>query len=113
YTPNYTMPEKLDKKDCVTILREYIKAYKPTEDKNEWFTQIKDVCPAANFATDTKEYKQNPDAYRGNPGDASTIIRIALTGRQQTPDLCSIMNVLGYDKCIARLSSAADYLEEK
>lgn len=113
YTPDYTMPEKLDKKDCVTILREYIKAYKPTEDKNEWFTQIKDVCPAANFATDTKEYKQNPDAYRGNPGDASTIIRIALTGRQQTPDLCSIMNVLGYDKCIARLSSAADYLEEK
>lgn len=113
YTPNYTMPEKLDKKDCVTILREYIKAYKPTEDKNEWFTQIKDVCPTANFATDTKEYKQNPDAYRGNPGDASTIIRIALTGRQQTPDLCSIMNVLGYDKCIARLSSAADYLEEK
>lgn len=113
YKPDYTMPEKLDKKDCVTILREYIKAYKPTEDKNEWFTQIKDVCPAANFATDTKEYKQNPDAYRGNPGDASTIIRIALTGRQQTPDLCSIMNVLGYDKCIARLSSAADYLEEK
>ncbi|MBQ1231048.1 MAG: glutamate--tRNA ligase [Clostridia bacterium] len=113
YKPDYTMPEKLDKKDCVTILREYIKAYKPTEDKNEWFTQIKDVCPAANFATDTKEYKQNPDAYRGNPGDASTIIRIALTGRQQTPDLCSIMNVLGYDECIARLSSAADYLEEK
>ena len=113
YTPDYTMPEKLKKADCVTVLREYIKAYKPTDDKNEWFQQIKDICPAANFATDTKEYKQNPDAYRGNPGDASTVIRIALTGRQQTPDLCSIMNVLGYDKCIERLAAAADFLEEK
>ena len=113
YTPDYTMPERLDTKDCVTILREYIKTYSPTEDKNEWFQQIKDICPAAGFAADTKEYKQNPDAYRGNPGDASTIIRIALTGRQQTPDLCSIMNVLGYERCISRLSAAADYLEEK
>ncbi len=112
YVPNFDMPERLEKADCVAVLREYIAAYKPTEDKSEWFEQIKSICPKVSFAADTKEYKANPDAYKGNPGDASTIIRIALTGRQNTPDLCSIMNVLGYERCINRLSAAADFLEE-
>ena len=111
YTPCYDMPAHLDSAVCAAVLREYIKAYKPTEDKQEWFEQIKSICPAVDFAADTKEYKQNPDAYKGNPGDASTIIRIALTGRQNTPDLCSIMNVLGYDRAIARLTAAAEHLE--
>ena len=112
YVPNFDMPERLEKSDCAAVLREYIAAYKPTEDKSEWFEQIKSICPKVSFAADTKEYKANPDAYKGNPGDASTIIRIALTGRQNTPDLCSIMNVLGYERCINRLSAAADFLEE-
>ena len=111
YVPSYDMPENIAVSDCAAVLREYIASYEPTEDKQVWFEQIKGICPKVSFASDTKEYKQNPDAYKGNPGDASTIIRIALTGRRNTPDLCSIMNVLGKERCIARLSAAADYLE--
>ncbi len=111
YTPSYDMPENLSSSDAAAVLRAYADAYKPTDDKNEWFTQIKDICPALGFAADTKEYKANPDAYKGNPGDASTVIRIAITGRRNTPDLCSIMNVLGYERCIERLKAAAEHLE--
>ena len=71
------------------------------------------MCEKLGYTPNVKEYKKNPDAYKGHVGDVSTVIRLAVTGRKNTPDLCSIMNVLGYDKCIARLSSAADYLEEK
>lgn len=111
YTPSYDMPENLSPSDAAAVLRAYANAYKPTDDKNEWFTQIKDICPALGFAADTKEYKANPDAYKGNPGDASTVIRIAITGRRNTPDLCSIMNVLGYERCTERLKTAAEHLE--
>lgn len=111
YTPSYDMPENLSPSDAAAVLRAYANVYKPTDDKNEWFIQIKDICPALGFAADTKEYKANPDAYKGNPGDASTVIRIAITGRRNTPDLCSIMNVLGYERCTERLKTAAEHLE--
>lgn len=111
YTPCYDMPENIEKSDAAAILRAYAKAYKPTTDRNEWFDTIKEICPPLNFAADTKEYKANPEAYKGHSGDASTVIRIAITGRRNTPDLCSIMNVLGYERSIARLESAAQMLE--
>lgn len=113
YAPCYDMPENVSAADSAAILKEYIKCYKPTEDRNEWFSQIKSICPALGFAAETKEYKANPDAYKGHAGDASTVIRIALTGRRNTPDLCSIMNVLGYERCIGRLTAAAEYLERQ
>lgn len=111
YTPCYDMPENVSSDTAAAILRAYIKEYRPTDDKNDWFGQIKSICPSVGFASDTKEYKQNPGAYKGHPGDASTVIRIALTGRRNTPDLCNIMNVLGYERCIARLTAAAEHLE--
>lgn len=111
YTPCFDIPENIAPADAAAILRAYIAAYEPTDDKSVWFEQIKSICPSVGFAADTKEYKQNPDAYKGNPGDASTVIRIALTGRRNTPDLCSIMNVLGKDRCQERLTAAAEHLE--
>ena len=111
YTPCYDMPENVSSDTAAAILRAYIREYRPTDDKNDWFGQIKSICPSVGFASDTKEYKQNPGAYKGHPGDASTVIRIALTGRRNTPDLCNIMNVLGYERCIARLTAAAEHLE--
>ena len=83
--------------------------YKPETDNNEWFSGVKSICEAVGFAADTKLYKANPEAYKGNPGDASTIIRVAVTGRRNTPELCSIMRVLGYDKCIERMTAAMNY----
>lgn len=106
YTPCYSLPEHISKENAVKILTAYKEVYDPSHDKQQWFDTIKSICPAAGFATDTKEYKQNPTAYNGNPGDASTIIRVAVTGRTNTPDLCSIMQVLGVERTMARIDAA-------
>ena len=112
FTPSYEMPENLSDELCAKILRAYIASYEPQEDRNEWFSGIKAICPPLGLAADTKEYKANPEAYLGHSGDASTVIRIAVTGRRNTPDLCSIMNVLGKERCIERLTAAAEHLEK-
>lgn len=113
HTPSYDLPENIYYESAADLLSEYIKVYKPETDNNAWFSGIKSVCPKVNFADDTKEYKSNPDKYKGNPGDASTIIRVAITGRRNTPELCSIMRVLGYDKCIERMAEAEKYYRNK
>lgn len=109
YTPCYELPENISAENAANVLEEYIKVYKPETDNNEWFSGVKSICEAVGFAADTKLYKANPEAYKGNPGDASTIIRVAVTGRRNTPELCSIMRVLGYDKCIERMTAAMNY----
>ena len=109
YTPCYDLPENISAENAANVLEEYIKVYKPETDNNEWFQGVKSICEAVGFANDTKLYKANPEAYKGNPGDASTIIRVAVTGRRNTPELCSIMRVLGYDKCIERMTAAMNY----
>ena len=109
YTPCYDLPENISAENAANVLEEYIKVYKPETDNNEWFSGVKSICEAVGFANDTKLYKANPEAYKGNPGDASTIIRVAVTGRRNTPELCSIMRVLGYDKCIERMTAAMNY----
>ena len=76
------------------MLEAYAPTYDPALDRTAWFDGVKAICPAVGFADDTKAYKQNPAAYKGSPGDASTVIRIAVTGRRNTPDLCSIMALL-------------------
>ncbi len=113
YTPCYDLPENITAENAANVLEEYIKVYKPETDNNKWFTGVKSICPAVGFAADTKEYKANPELYKGNPGDASTVIRVAITGRRNTPELCSIMRVLGYDKCIERMTAAVKYYRSK
>ena len=106
YTPSFELPETIQKADAIAFLEEYKKVYSPDDDRQEWFNKIKAVAPLLNFAAETKEYKANPDAYKGSAGDLSTVLRIAITGRRNTPDLCSIMQVLGKDECIKRIENA-------
>ena len=112
YEPNYDLPQNILAADAAKILRSYIDVYNVSDNREAWFQRIKDICPQLGFAEDTKQYKQNPQNYKGHPGDASTIIRIAVTGRQNTPDLCSIMQVLGKDIVIKRMTAAAEYYEK-
>ena len=74
------------------------------------FDKIKGIAPSLNFAAETKEYKANPDAFKGSAGDLSTVLRIAVTGRQNTPDLCSIMQVLGKAECFKRIDDMIEVL---
>ena len=103
YVPCFELPENISKEDAKTFLEEYKKVYSPKDDKSAWFERIKSLCPTLGFAAETKEYKANPDNFKGSAGDLSTVLRIAVTGRRNTPDLCSIMQVLGKDKIIARI----------
>ncbi len=111
YTPDFTLPENIPAAVAADVLAAYLPVYDPAKDKNDWFTDIKSICPGIGFAAEMKEYKQNPAAYRGNPGMASTVIRIAVTGRQNTPDLCAIMQLLGKEEVTARMTAALQYYQ--
>lgn len=106
FAPVREYPENVEKADIKAFLMAYMDVYSADDDKQAWFERIKSLCPALGFAAETKEYKANKEAYKGSAGDLSTILRIAVTGRRNTPDLCSIMQVLGYDECIRRLRDA-------
>ena len=105
YTPCYELPENINPADAKAFLEEYKTVYSPEDDRQAWFDKIKAIAPNIGFASETKEYKANPEAYKGHAGDLSTVLRIAITGRRNTPDLCSIMQVLGKDKCIERINN--------
>ena len=100
------LPENIAPADAAAILDAYADVYDPSQDKQEWFATIKALCPALGFCPEVKEYKKNPDGYKGHAGDVSTVLRIAVTGRRNTPDLCSIMQLLGKDRVLARLQAA-------
>ena len=105
YVPCFELPENIQKADAIAFLEAYKALYDANDDKQEWFNKIKLVAPTLNFAAETKEYKANPDAYKGSAGDLSTVLRLAITGRRNTPDLCSIMQVLGKDEVIKRIDN--------
>ncbi len=106
YTPEYSFPENISKEDVAAILEAYKAVVDAVDDKDTWFSKIKDLCEPLGFTPNVKEYKKNPDAYKGHVGDVSTVVRIALTSRRNTPDLHAIIALLGNDKVKARLDDA-------
>ena len=106
FTPDYTLPENIKATDAVAFLNAYKNVYDENDDRQAWFDKIKELCPALGFASETKAYKADPASYKGHAGDLSTVLRIAITGRRNTPDLCSIMKVMGKDKCMERIDRA-------
>lgn len=106
FTPCFELPENIEKADAVAFLEAYKNVYKPADDRQAWFDRIKEIAPAIGFAAETKQYKAEPEAYKGHAGDLSTVLRIAITGRRNTPDLCSIMQVLGKEECTKRINTA-------
>ena len=106
YTADYTLPENISKADAAAIVEKYMNEFSLADDKDQWFARIKDMCEPLGFTPNVKEYKKNPEAFKGHVGDVSTVIRIALTSRKNTPDLYSIMQLLGEDEIKARLSEA-------
>ena len=84
------------------ILNVYMDKYFDISDKDIWFQNIKDLCDELGYASNMKEYKENPDKYKGNIADVSGVLRIALTTRSMTPDLYEIMRLLGKDRILKR-----------
>ena len=108
YTPDLTLPENIAPADAAAICAAYDAAFDLADDKDSWFARIKALCEPLGFTPNVKEFKKDPAAFKGHVGDVSTVIRVALTGRRNTPDLYAIMQLLGEAEIRARLAAAAD-----
>lgn len=101
-------PECIAKDELKSILSDYADMYSYNDDNNAWFEKLKTLSDKYGYASDMKAYKENPDAFKGSVTDISTAIRVAVTGRQNSPDMFSIMQVLGADRTVSRIRKAAE-----
>ena len=103
---DYELQKITDKEKIKEILNTYANKYfNLNDDKQTWFDKLKDLAEEFGYAREVKEFKANPEKYEAHVGDVSTVIRIAVTGRTNTPDLYEIMKVLGKDRVIQRLKN--------
>ena len=101
----YEYQKITDKNEIEKIVSTYFdKYYDENDDKQTWFNKMKDLSEELGYAREVKEYKANPDAYKGHVGDISTVIRVKITGRANTPDLYEILKVLGKESVLKRAS---------
>ena len=113
FEENYELTGNATEELAVNILNLYKNIVDVNDDKDTWFNKIKEICQPVGCTPNVKEYKQNPDAFKGHVGDVSTVIRVALTGRTNTPDLFAITALLGADRVQKRIEKAIKHYEEK
>lgn len=113
FEKNYELTGNATPQLAADVLELYRDIVDVNDDKDTWFAKIKELCPRVGCTPNVKEYKQNPDAYRGHVGDVSTVIRVALTGRTNTPDLFAITALLGADRVRERIENAIAYYKEE
>ena len=101
----------INKQNLVNFLKDYANNYTEAVDNQAWFENLKEVSLKHNFV-DNKTYKQNPEAYAGNVSDTSKFIRIAITGKENSPKLFSIMKILGVEECKNRILNLVEYIEK-
>lgn len=101
---SYEWMKITDLEEIKNICKLYMeKYYDEADDKETWFNKIKEMCDALGYASNMKEYKQNPENFKGNVADISTVLRVALTKKSQTPDLYEIMKLLGTTRMQERM----------
>lgn len=103
-------PEKFPKEVIKSALEKFVATYDEDDDQNVWFGKIKDIAASIGFAADMKEYKANPEAFGGNVADVSMFLRLAVTGKMNSPDMYSVMKILGGDKVKARIGDMTERL---
>ncbi len=107
FNPSYEF-EKYE--SIVEIVEEFKNTYCYDDNANTWFGKLKTIADKFGYASDMKAYKQNPEAYKGNVSHIAEIIRVAVTGKKNTPDLWTIMQILGMESCMKRLDMAKEYI---
>ena len=101
----YEYQKVTDEDEIKKIVTTYFdKYYDENDDKQTWFNKMKDLSEELGYAREVKEYKNNPDSYKGHVGDISTVIRVKITGRANTPDLYEILQVLGKESILKRVN---------
>ena len=102
---NYEYQKITDKDEIKKVLNTYFDSYYDVDDDKEtWFNKMKEACSKCGYCPDMKEYKNNPDKYKGSIADFSTIIRVSITTKSMTPDLYEILKLLGLDRIKNRIN---------
>ena len=86
------------------ILNDYLAAYDHNDDNSMWFNKLKEIADKNGYASDMKAYKANPENFKGNVSDVAEVVRIAVTGRANTPDLWTIVHIMGEEQMKERIS---------
>ena len=97
--------EKFDKALIADVLNRFLAVFDIADDATLWFNKVKEITEAVGFTSDMKAYKANPDAFPGTVADVSTFIRQAVTGKTNSPDLFTVMQILGYERTVARIQA--------
>lgn len=113
FVPCYDLTGNATPLLAVRVLEKYVDIVNLNDAKDEWFGRIKDMCESVGCTPNVKEYKANPESFDGHVGDVSTIIRVALTGRTNTPDLYAITALLGEKTVKERLEAALKHYKEE
>ena len=103
FAPEYSY--RFDSATVNGILEGFCAVYDVSDDNNAWFAKVKGVAGQFGFATEMSEYKAHPEDYKGSVADVAEILRIATTGMPNSPDLCTIMGILGKERTLKRLQS--------
>ena len=99
------IPENVSDEDAAEILKRYLETYDHSDDQSQWFDKIRAIATDMGYAAKPKDFKKNPDQYKGHVGHVSTVIRIAVMGRSQSPDIWEIQQILGEERTRERLSA--------
>ena len=103
--------EKFSKEDLIESLNAIKDRLNVNQDEQVWFNDLKEIGTSLNYAASNKDYKANPEAYKGNIGDLAEILRITLTGRKNAPNLCTVMYILGKEESNRRIDTVISLLK--
>ena len=98
--------EKLSVATVTDILNRFLEGFDYADDANTWFEKVKALTEAIGFTTDMKAYKADPTAFPGTVADVSAVIRMAVTGKTNSPDLYTVMQILGKERTEQRIRAA-------
>ena len=107
FQPDYTMPERVSAEDAKAILSDFAGMFDENDTPDGFFDKMKQIASAHGYAADTKAYKADPSAFKGAVGDVSMVVRVAIAGRQNAPDLQTVMGILGREKVLDRLEKCS------
>ena len=103
--------EKFEKSVVLDALTRFLQRFDINDDANTWFNKVKEITEEMGFTSDMKAYKADPAAFPGTVADISTFIRQATTGKTNSPDLYTVMQILGYDRTVARIQAVMETLK--
>ncbi len=101
-------PENINNEEAEKLLKLYLDSYDHSDDQAQWFEKIRIIAQENGYAAKPKDYKKNPDMYKGHVGDVSSVIRLAVVGRSTSPDIWELQQIMGEEKVKSRIKKAME-----